>query len=639
MEFSLDEINKLLITQDDEDFSYMEDEDVPFERLLWNEMNDLRELHSYLIDNFQSDDYWSSKNGNEFWNNYRLIEVLGEGSFGMVVAVEKEMDNNERRLLVLKIFLDRLIGGNIEKSYYYKEISILNEINNNIIKNKLSPNFVKIYNSFTLKFNDFSEFPDNSKWKTDLKSLENKISIVSKLSKKIEENERKKYIDQINILTKKYDRTKEMKFFKQAERLMNSFNAKRHELFSEKFEIGFIEMEWATSTLEKTFNLYDIKFNDLNYKKGIIKSIIFQLISGLSILKIKNIQHRDISSNNIAIIKNENRDLSMRGTYRYLNSKYEYNIPNEYQEYNILYIDFSHTQIINNNIQFLINYPRGKISYRPPEFYFLSTETIYDEKSDIFSLGISILELIINAADPSNDDLRLLNLEFLDFGKDITERIGFIYKELSNLCESELLERKAKKFICGEEKNVYYYIVIIYNLILLLGWPKNKDFPYIEETKLWNIFNKYVTEEEKTNEPLLWTKHRNMLEKYLGIEGINLLKSMLKWNPNERIDSLNDLNNIQYFNEYRSLIKEIQGKNTWGHLEYNNNFYDIEGNIIKPFIPSINRNKNVIGNELKEQCDNPKCNNMPIFYSNFKENKTKNFCSQYCSDLIFMNEK
>jgi serine/threonine protein kinase len=589
------------IKLDKTNLDILNDEKIDYGTLVnWEEFSDIYDLHKYLIDNKQSDQYWKSRKGsrNEFWNNYRLIKVLGSGSFGIVVAVEKKDQNNNRELIVLKIFTDSLSKFKTRiPSEFRKEIDFLN-ITNEIINDNLSPNFVHKIGENTIKFSTFEEFPKDSNWKKLLKKYQLFIFNVNSLLP-VDNND---------------------------------------------LEMNIIEMEWGGTTVSDFFNQYPSDFENIKDKRETIRSITYQLLMGTIIMQLKSIQHRDIASMNILITKNKDRNIKLSNTPRiYHFNNIKYLIPEKYQKYDAVFIDFSLSELIDDKNKSLVEIPKARLSFRAPELLFLSLNTTFDIKSDIFSLGLVIVELILSAEGIKFNTLnkRGFYAEKNDYDNFI-ERVITMADEFQNLCDYEPPDGpsdEAKYFICGVFEDIPDFILYIFNLTKLLGWPTNLEYPFIEETKLWKILNRYKLDSEKEKVGILWDENISILKKYIGNSGISLLKNMLKWNPEERINPYQELKNLKYFKKYEIMdIDEIKNYSNWGFgLNDNNNFITLNGKLIEnTFHPTIERTKKVIGSQINNICENKNCNKNSLLYFTTKDKKIS-ICSQNCADIIWNN--
>src|SRR6056297_2709228 len=221
-----------------------------------------------FINQNQTDAYWKSNERNDFWfNRYRLIYVIGIGTFGIAAIVEKKENNGNRVLMVVKIIQSRLYQEDdeivVNHKIYLTERNINKVIHEKVIDTHVSPNFAYTFGAAEIKFSQLLrdpkyQFPERSRWSTDPQMIKFKQKI----------NELQNYIDEQN---------KKNKYIRNGKVLFGL--------------IGILEMEYADiGEISSLVHNDDVKF---------IRSFCFGIASGLDAMNIIGLSHRDVGSTNI----------------------------------------------------------------------------------------------------------------------------------------------------------------------------------------------------------------------------------------------------------------------------------------------------------------------------------------------------
>ena len=655
-------------------------------------LNDIIEEYTSIMSN-GSDEYWEGTN--DPWRGYRYVKNLEPYGFKDTILVENV---KSKYLAMLKVMVDDIVSDDLKLQIKYP--SVLHEkemgsIINTIMVDELSPNFIQTGKIISIPVEKINDFPnDNSLWtrykdkfssfyeknelyKEELLSMELRnffdfftakyVSLANEkgdteLADAISETYRLGNLDELfNVLLPNFKddgRVRDVSILFQKEMHYKLVYVYAHKKFrypkSQQPSIRLLELELLGDT--SMLNVVDregITTNEL-------KSIIIQLINGLGALKIKNIIHRNISAKNILLVKKRpyirKRELANRDYYgiRFTDNYYRVEV-----KHKPIFTSFERADFMrfSNDVQ-QVETPVSNIMSRSPETIFLTqTPILNNNGSDLFSVGLAIVDMITQHIDEVNR-VSIINKvrgeQFFDTLK----------REYEGFCEEKDVRDVSKAFLCDED-----LLLHVISLVYLLGWPGNSNYPNIEDTSLWNGLLSYLPEWLTINnkEGFLFT-NQQIKDGAGDVEFLNLLRRMLSWNPSDRPDPL-DIDHA-YFNDIR-VSKPISNGDTfnygWGISKKTFKIFEDkptekeekrEGkkvtfdvpektvDVVKEYvmavgskgkkykIKSIPKQKvNIIGDELAlcQSCGE----NIAQYKSNVTQYKQIYVCSQLCSDIAW----
>ena len=266
-------------------------------------------------------------------------------------------------------------------------------------------------------------------------------------------------------------------------------------------------------------NLYDYIKNNGGFKNKIEIFVNFfrQIILALKELNLKGIMHRDIRPSNLFLIKRENA-IKLGG--------------------------FDHAIYIKENTSESV----GSYLYAAPE---IIKNLEYDEKCDLWSLGITLYELLFNQ---------------LPYGKNVTINMikqsiyyedNFHYNKINNKEVDFLFERlltiSPKNRI--NHKELFYYINNSNEIFTIEREFTRREFSakiYNYKKKKEYLFLELIDEENNDN----YLNENRFMNKIMDIVEGGYLVDIMTF-PNGCIDSAKTYNNIIYYDENIKFIKSI----------------------------------------------------------------------------------
>jgi serine/threonine protein kinase len=528
-----------------------------------------------------SENYWDGSNNP--WKGYRYIKNLGPYGFENTILAE----NVEKKYIVmLKIMKDSIEKNNIDLQINYPGILHENKMGllfNSIMKEDLSPGFTSTGNSISIPIYEIESFPsENSLWTRFREEFSNfyeeyKLYEGDLLDQELDSffkffvakyisllNERMNNEDVNEFATNIKKEYEEGNFDNMFSRLKNNFpydekiNATKKLLDKKEFSklvysyapkkffyepserpsIIFLELEVLT----------DVRMSNIVTKGGIseydLKCIVLQLLNILGAMKIKNIIHRGITADDILLPK---RRLNVAKKKDFNKDEYAIASSNDYYHFKPKYrpviFNFERSEFMrfSNDIQ-EIEKPVTKVMSRAPETFFLiKTPILNNNSSDVFSMGLAIVDMITVQIEDLNRNELYNNIRNEDF-------FNVLSKEYVDFCEEKERLDVSIQFLCEDKELLLLHII---SLIYLLGWPTNRDYDNIENTNLWKGLYTYLPSwlTDDNMEGFLFTNEK-IIEGAGDEHFVELLKSMLSWDPSNRLDPL--IINHPYFNNLRS---------------------------------------------------------------------------------------
>ena len=652
----------------------------------------------------KSDEYWDSIGGNEFWQledergdkiHFRLIYTFGS-EFDTKMYTICERRNGEKgtpeyfgssEIVTVKFsFTPTLYGTNglfIVDSDFDQHMKNIQNINDNILLNRLSQNLNSVRSMHEIRY--FSNTPSisSNKYKVPDNSMFMKEYFSKKFMEKLSTHYERISTLIIDGLTSTFSSTDGG----DSERFYNKYeNYKDFKISYEEYELS------RYGRLDQVFS----KFNDLKLDQSIVKSIIFQLITGLTSLKLSGIQHRNINSSNIFI-----SDYFDRTIYNDLNKGSDYFIYEDrvYKNKNNivpLFTDFEYSKKIKSESDYL--FPLNKIFNnppivnRPPEHIFaLTNPIIHHDSEDVFLTGMAIINMLFSESEQKifenpfykhrwitnlkDDDPKLkditLHPKLRGFINEYFEDFSLFRKSFRSLCQGNTVSGvtpytsiNAKLLLCNSKEEVDQICSMAWIYIHVLGinmdTSNNTYLRMLFDNKIFILFSKVLTSRFlnlMSTDGEFWTNDH--IIKYLTKDGAALLKKMLFWDPNNRLPIVsNEESNSQpteflaYFSEYyltnlnqNEIFKQsINDKNIYyGYTKYK----DVNRQI--RFFNTLNQREILYDNfsispklmHITSDITNNKCTHCYSKTPNYKiklpNNRKALVCSQKCANFMHKN--
>jgi len=486
-------------------------------------LTDFLYAYQFTIEQKNTDQYWNKKGGNNFWEDKRLVRVIGEGGFGIANVIEKKSINGKRTLSVLKLYKTQIFYGIDQSGNENKNeiVEVVNEykierkwsrfVRKNILNRQISPNFAYPIDFDSIPYNEFiagvfssgRPFPKNSLWSKDKTMIEYNQNVL----------ENNKIFNRIG-------------FDADANRLEGA--------------VSMIELELGIlGTLPGALQQAKGRIQGLdnpNRMREFIRSFNFGIFAGLLSQQISNFQHRDIGGTNIVVQDKKIRTKSIhRKNYKYIFGVNLFEIPDEFQNIIPLFIDFSLSKRIKKPFDKSVPGTQTRLYYRAPELIFITQKPIvYNIYSDVFSTALAIIDFVLE------DEAVIFN-PYLIQKKEVQDAI----QELRAFCQrpsTEFVNNVIKaEFICNS--NPEQLLVYAWSIKDAIGWLTDDELLNVEFTNLWKILNKY--KKNKNKEGWLWSDPT--LNERVDEDGIKLLKSMLLWDSDLGANPRNEIIRSKYF--------------------------------------------------------------------------------------------
>ena len=277
---------------------------------------------------------------------------------------------NKKQFFIRKLNFDE--SENMKKNLFNNDDEDNYNLNLNLNYNKINFDIKKTNDYEIISIINNGNFGEIYKVKS---KKNNKIFAMKKTKKIINETQYEKILKINNILT-------------QNKNEFSNFIIKFNEIFLEKNEYNLPNLHLITNYYENG-DLFDYLSNlekkFFSFNSCFYWNIIFEMMCGLFYIhNYCNLIHLDIKPENFLVDLNGNLHLS----------------------------DFDLCQIKNENNFYNINFNEGDIKYVSNEVF---TQKNIDEKSDVYSLGISILEIMSKIDLPENGEVwRLMRSKNFD---------------------------------------------------------------------------------------------------------------------------------------------------------------------------------------------------------------------------------
>jgi len=303
-----------------------------------------------------------------------------------------------------------------------------------------------------------------------------------------------------------------------------------------KANVNFQFLELVNARVEGNLRIAEFEAPDENIvlTRDNAKAFTFGLLAAYHTLHFNNINHMSINTGNIIGVRKRTRpdEVGLKGSYYYVYGLTGFAVPKRDQSIVPIIKDFK------NSNQDIDEYFEPNLEYIAPELIFITGERpMYDEKTEVFLLGL----FIFNSISTRNIFDKVENKDQYEKGAE----------EYLKHCTESNYNRVKDIFLCENQELVFKHAWILTHI---LGWLTNKDVPGVENTKIWQILNKYKSGDAKQRK-----FGGPFMRGVLGDGLYNLLRSMLKWNRDERPTFLELLKTAEYFNNYRAnTITDIQ---------------------------------------------------------------------------------
>jgi translation initiation factor 2-alpha kinase 4 len=350
-------------------------------------MNDNRKLSAKAYKNdmnitYENFDFGavSTKGKSRFKSDFEVLSILGQGGGGVVYKVKNIYDTYEYAIKKIKIEKhDQRNGGSI-----IKEIMYFSRLQHNNIAKYLQA-WIEEENDENKETVELSE--DEEEETQKFEEILSQTNIVQKIeSDSMVEFERsnKKHLTMWDeVEEEKEDEGKEEEIVSESKTADN--NPVKTKDDKGKNYYLYIQMEFCEGqTLREAIHNKSL---DENAKWDIISA----LIDVINYIHDQKLIHRDIKPSNIFLDKNFNVKLGDFGLAKILNSETKFPI--------------------NTSRDFLMSNAGDLLSCGVGTMYYCSPEQekggIYDEKTDIFSLGIVIFEMFFSFGSLMHRDIVL----------------------------------------------------------------------------------------------------------------------------------------------------------------------------------------------------------------------------------------
>ena len=260
---------------------------------------------------------------------------------------------------------------------------------------------------------------------------------------------------------------------------------------------------------------------ELSNEKEFFKKVIRELAEALKVLYNKKVIHRDIKPNNIFIINNEKDS-------------------DDYNNYTIKLGNFSSAILINEND----NKQVGTIVYTPPEMF---KNINYDEKVDLWSLGVSIYQLYMDYS-PYGKNVNLNLIKHYLFGN------NFIYPFTKNTCLNVLFKKLMTINPKERMGHKEFFEYVFDNNFMTSNWKSDKYKDIEKEIdeirkmeKYEKILKNFGEEEEKESHNDIVILKKNV-EKIVNIVSVDNLPNLMNFCRGD-LNKETKFNNLVYYDE------------------------------------------------------------------------------------------
>ena len=271
-------------------------------------------------------------NKSRFINDFSIFGKIGKGGFGSVFGVINKLDKKKYAIKIVNVNTEN-------KENVKREVENLSLLNH--------PNIIRYYGS----------------WLENIEFMETHKYLEHKTRSYANESYSETYNSETYNSETYNSETYNSESYNSESYNSESYNSSSNTKNLETTNYLFLQMEIADT------NLKEIQ-NKLTYEE---KRIIFRdIVLGLNQIHKQNIIHRDLKPSNILIIDGKVK-IGDFGLSKNLNTKFK--------------------QIINGNVGMELTGEMGSLLYSSPE-QLLGKE--YDYRTDIYSLGIILFELLNN---------------------------------------------------------------------------------------------------------------------------------------------------------------------------------------------------------------------------------------------------
>jgi len=276
-----------------------------------------------------------------------------------------------------------------------------------------------------------------------------------------------------------------------------------------------------------------------------IDSILFQLLFTAAVLPDSGVLHRDIGGANIMLTKTSVEDIHFQ-VGRDLFSIHR-------PMFKPLLIDYGSAHLLETGCSLKTDFRFTTLRYRAPEMIFLSInaggplQPYYSGATDLFSIGMSILEMILGDFTLTVNNTQYDNHPFLRYNPPplLAARLHELFSELQTI-EDDFTKDQASRnwasvlrrgFIADDE--VQMLARYLWGMCYELGVPTDRCWPGVESTHVWKILDEVIRYRKMNNqgyprEDGNFFKRRDKLRKYLSESQMAMICSMLRYNPKHR---------------------------------------------------------------------------------------------------------
>ncbi len=407
---------------------------------------------------------------------FRYLGYIGSGSFGAIFLIDDVTNINNIVRRALKVSLDDTDSRN-EKAL---SIFVLIEF----ILKKRCPNFIRLDMAMICH----GAPPNKGKWK----EFHDKLTTVPVIK----------------------DKTLERQL--------------------QPTDVSYLSLEYSDSgTLESYVSKHTLSQSDF-------ESLIFQLLFTLAAMQKTGFLHRDLHPGNVLVssstIKKRTKDIyNIRHTQITGGITREQTIifdplfiQTQFDPFMIKLIDFGLSTAIKREQKmdpFQLTWLVTQIFHRPPELFFFTPgeNPRFTYRSDLWSMGV-IIATVSGGRGPF-------------FNRSETRNGGFYFlpprqlqMDYHNYNINSHLDQYTRTFLFTESKAVLPYV---WNMVEALGWPTNKTWPGVENSFMWKLLNKYKHHFERAHRGG-WLHDSRNINASLGKTGVELMLSMLEWDPDRR---------------------------------------------------------------------------------------------------------